>query len=208
LTWLGVPVPALRRVVSQLSATLAAAPPAAVIDLALALVAGGVIEERQVGYELIGRRPDALALIDRDLARRLGAGNDNWAAVDAFATSVTGPAWRTGALTDRDLLVWAHDRDDWWRRVALVSTVALNTPSRGGRGDRRRTLRICRVVVGHLTPMMARALSWALRSLAPHDPAGVRAFVDRHQDRLPPFVVREVTTKVSTGRKRLPTATA
>jgi hypothetical protein len=49
--------------------------------------------------------------------------------------------------------------------------------------------------------MIARAVSWALRSLAPHDPAGVLAFLDRYGGRLPAAVVREVKAKVLTGRK-------
>jgi hypothetical protein len=135
LAWLGVPVPALRDVVRDCERTTHQQPPAAVLRLALTLARTTSIEVRQVGYELLGRRADALALVDRRVAERLGRGNDNWAAVDAFATSVIGPAWRLGYLDDRTLLTWARSADFWWRRTALVSTVALNTPSRGGRGD-------------------------------------------------------------------------
>jgi 3-methyladenine DNA glycosylase AlkD len=199
--WLGVPVPAIRGVVRDLARLTRDRPPAFVLRLALALVRRGSLEARQVGYELIGRRADALALVDRAMAERLGRGNDNWASVDAFATTVTGPAWRRGHLRDSDLLAWARSSDPWWRRTALVSTVALNTASRGGRGDTRRTLLICRAAMTDVTPMIARALSWALRSLAPHAPAAVLTFLRRNGDRLPGAVVREVDRKVTTGRK-------
>jgi 3-methyladenine DNA glycosylase AlkD len=201
LPWLGVPVPAIREVVRDLDRTTHEQSAAAVLRLALALARKGSLEGRQVGYELLGRRADALALVNREAAERLGRGNDNWASVDAFATTVTGPAWRLGYLRDRDLLAWAHSRDPWWRRAAVVSTVALNTASRGGRGDSRRTLLICRTTMANLTPMMARALSWALRSLAPHDPAAVLAFLERHRVQLPAAVTREVETKLRTGKK-------
>lgn len=200
--WLGVPVPAIRGVVRALARVTRDRSPAAVLRLALALVREGSLEARQVGYELIGRRADALALVDGAMAERLGRGNDNWVSVDAFATTVTGPAWRLGHLRDRDLLAWAHSSDPWWRRTALVSTVALNTASRGGRGDTRRTLLICRAAMAEVTPMIAKALSWALRSLAPHDPAAVLTFLQRYGDRLPGAVVREVERKVTTGRKQ------
>lgn len=204
LTWLGVPVPAIRDVVRDCQRATREQPPVAVLQLALALARTKVIESRQVGYELLGRRTDALSMVDRSVAERLGRGNDNWAVVDAFATSVTGPAWRLGHLDDHDILAWARSTDLWWRRTALVSTVVLNTASRGGTADSRRTLLICRAVLSDVTPMIGKALSWALRALAPHDPGPVLAFLKRHRARLPTVVVREVRTKVEVGTKRRP----
>jgi 3-methyladenine DNA glycosylase AlkD len=55
--------------------------------------------------------------------------------------------------------------------------------------------------VGEKDPMLAKALSWALRSLAPHDPAAVRRFLRKHHAGLPAIVRREVATKLRTGRK-------
>jgi 3-methyladenine DNA glycosylase AlkD len=196
-------VPAIRRVVRDIAHVTRDQPPTAILRLALALSRKGSIEGRQVGYELLSCRVDALALVDRGVAMRLGRGNDNWASVDAFATSVTGPAWRLGFLHDRDLLAWARASDPWWRRTALVSTVALNIVSKGGRGDTRRTLLICRAALPAMTPMLGKALSWALRALVPHDRESVRQFIDRHRDRLAALVVREVETKMQTGTKRV-----
>lgn len=201
LPWLGVPIPAVRAVVRELTRTTKDQSPNVVLQLALALSTRGSIEGRQVGYELIERRPDALALLTRATIERLGRGNDNWASVDAFAASVTGPAWRSKRLSDADVMAWAQSPDPWWRRTAIVSTVSLNTRSRGGLGDARRTLRICRAVLPGLTPMLAKALSWALRTLAPHDAAAVSAFLERHRDVIPASVRREVTTKLTTGKK-------
>ena len=48
--------------------------------------------------------------------------------------------------------------------------------------------------------MLAKALSWALRSLVPHDAAAVRGFLRRHNT-LPAIVRREVRTKLETGLK-------
>jgi len=202
LSWLGVPVPAIRRVVRDIARLTRDQPPVAILRLALALSGKGSIEGRQVGYELLSCRVDALAQVDRRVALRLGRGNDNWASVDAFATSVTGPAWRLGFLHDRDVLAWARSGDPWWRRTALVSTVALNVASRGGRGDTRRTLLICRAAIPTITPMLTKALSWALRALARRDRDAVRQFMDRSRVRLPALVVREVEATIRTGTKR------
>ena len=199
LHWLGVPVPAIRTVAADLAKRIADAPPGFIIDLALALSERDSIEGRQVGYELIERRPDALALVHAPTATRLGRGNDNWASVDAFAMSVTGPAWRLGALTDRDLVSWARSADEWWRRTALVSAVALNTRSRGGQGDTRRTLLVCRAAVRGVTPRLGKALSWALRSLVRHDASAVQQFLTRHGETLPALVCCEVGRKLTTS---------
>lgn len=198
---LGVPVPDMRRVVRRITAELREAPPMCVLAVADALVADGTSEGRQVGYELVARRPDAMALLTPARLRRLGRGNDNWASVDGFATYVAGPAWRQGCVTDAEVRRWARSRDRWWRRTALASTVALNVAARGGTGDTRRTLMVCEALAADPDPMLAKALSWALRSLAPHDPRAVRAFLAKHRATLPGLVTREVTTKLDTGRK-------
>ena len=45
-------------------------------------------------------------------------------------------------------------------------------------------------------------IALALRSLVPHDPAAVRAFLERHGAKLPAVVRREATAKLDTGRKQ------
>jgi hypothetical protein len=49
--------------------------------------------------------------------------------------------------------------------------------------------------------MLAKALSWALRSLVPHDPAAVQTFLRQHETSLPAIVLREVSAKLATGLK-------
>jgi 3-methyladenine DNA glycosylase AlkD len=201
LRYLGASVPDLRRIVVRWSRELRTASPIQLRELALALVRRSTVEGRQAGYELLARRRDAMDRLTAPLVRRLGRGNDNWASVDGFASFITGRAWREGRISDADVLAWARSRDRWWRRTALASTVALNVRARGGHGDARRTLRICREFTRDTDPMLAKALSWALRSLAPHDKDAVCEFLRRHHTTLPAIVVREVGTKIKTGRK-------
>lgn len=200
--YLGASVPDLRREVRQFSRELRCVPPREILAVALALVKRRTVEGRQAGYEILARRADAMARLTPALVERLGRGNDNWASVDGFATFVAGRAWREGRLSDRDAVRWARSPDRWWRRTALAATVALNVAARGGHGDARRTLLVCRHFAKETDPMLAKALSWALRALVPHDPAAVRAFLASHHDGLPALVRREVTTKLMTGRKR------
>ena len=201
LAWMGVPVPAMRRVLRDVRMHMRDAPPRDVLALARALADTGVIEARQVGYELAGGRADVMATMTPAQLKRLGRGNDNWAAVDGVAASLSGPAWVRGRVTDADVRRWASAPDPWWQRTALVSTVSWNLRSRGGRGDARRTLMICRRFAATRDPMLAKALSWALRTLVPLDAAAVRTFLRTHRATLPALVVREVSTKLATGRK-------
>jgi len=172
-----------------------------IVDLAHELVRGKTLEGRGVGYGLLSRREDALGLLNEKALQRLGKGNDNWATVDGFCVFVTGQVWRRGGVSDETVLGWADSEDLWWRRTALVSTVPLNMKSRGGTGDPERTLLVCHRLAHDREPMVAKGLSWALRALIAHDPAGVRGFLEEHGEELPSLVRREVRNKLTTGRK-------
>lgn len=191
---------AIRRVRRGYSRQLRPAPPEQVLALALALVD----RRRWVAYELVSFHPGGLACLDAGRVERLGRGLDGWAAVDAFGCIVAGPAWRLGRVPDTTIQGWAASTDRWWRRAALVSTVPLNLRSRGGTGDTGRTLDICRRLVDDRDDMVVKALSWALRALAPWDPVAVGDFLEANDARLAARVRREVRTKLATGRKQPP----
>jgi 3-methyladenine DNA glycosylase AlkD len=126
---------------------------------------------------------------------------DSWWTVDAFARTLSGPAWLAGQVSDELILKWAHAPERWWRRAALVSTVALNVRSQGGLGDVPRTLKVCRVLLNDPDDMVVKALSWALRELVVHDPQAVRAFLDEYEGVLAGRVKHEVRNKLKTGLK-------
>jgi 3-methyladenine DNA glycosylase AlkD len=174
---------------------------AAVLALAKRLVAERVREPLHLAWVLLDRRPDALEeATARDL-RALEHGLDNWAAVDSFSVQVLGRAWLLGRLPDAAIRRRAASRDLWIRRSALVATVPLNQRSRGGRGDARRTLAVCALLLDDREDMVVKAMSWALRELAKREPAPVRAFLARHGDRVAARARREVRNKLRTGLK-------
>jgi len=201
---LGVSVPDLRRVVREMKKRLNGEDVAQVLAVGKALIAQNTLEGRQVAYEIVGAHAPTLRSLRIKHLQELGHGMDNWVSVDSFACGLSGQAWRESQITDAAVHRWARARDPWWRRAAVVSTVPLNMKSRGGSGDPERTLVVCSMLTEDPDPMVIKALSWALRSLAPVDARAthaVRVFLDQHEDVLPALVLREVRNKLGSGLK-------
>ena len=187
---------AVRRAYTQ---NLRRAEPGFVLDVARELIRS--YGHRWLAYELIHMHQAAFRSIGETELEELGQGIDSWGAVDSFARTLSGPAWLRGQVPDRLIHRWACSPDRWWRRAALVSTVALNVRSEGGPGDVPRTLAVCRLLAADADDMVVKALSWALRELVVHDPDAVCRFLDEHEAALAARVKREVRNKLTTGRK-------
>ncbi|MCB9904895.1 MAG: DNA alkylation repair protein [Planctomycetes bacterium] len=201
---LGVAVPDIRRVLKATRQLVREWSDVDVHDLARAIVAQGTLEGRQLAYELIASRKSLLHSLRKADVLRLGEGMDNWVSVDVFSCSIAGQLWRERALPDAELLRWARSRDRWWRRAALASTIPLNLASRGGKGDVERTLLVCERLAADREEMVAKALSWALRTLVPISAVTVETFLAEYEDELAARVLREVRNKLHTGRKNGP----
>jgi len=191
-------VPALRGVRRGLSAKLRQADPADVKAVALGLAKAG---RKWLGYEIINQHQAALKSVTISEIEALGEGMASWEEVDSFGVLLSGAAWLYGAISDAEVKRWAKSKDLWWRRAALVSTVALNAKSRGGKGDTKRTLLICEMLVSDREDMIVKAMSWGLRSLVPWDAKAVRGFLAEHDEALAARVKREVDNKLRTGLK-------
>jgi 3-methyladenine DNA glycosylase AlkD len=170
-------------------------------QVALRLLDGPEFAWRFVAYELLAHHKAALASLRQRELEQLGANLDRWEAVDTFACYLAGPAWRQRQIADRVVHGWARSPDRWWRRTALVCTVALNNKARGGHGDALRTLGVCRLLIADGDDMVVKAMSWALRELTKRDAPAARAFIDDHRDELAARVLREVGNKLRTGLK-------
>ena len=158
-------------------------------------------EYRFVAYELVTYHKAALRSLGEKELELLGLGISRWEDVDTFACYLAGPAWREYQVPDELIHRWARSEDRWWRRAAIVCTVALNNKARGGSGDTVRTLEVCRILVSDRDDMVVKAMSWSLRELSRRDPDAVRTFLLEYKGKLAPRVVREVNTKLTTGLK-------
>jgi 3-methyladenine DNA glycosylase AlkD len=196
------PVRGARR---RFSRELRAASATTVLRVANMLIDRDGPMDRFVAYELIAAHSGAMAKLGATSVRRLGRGIDSWSDVDMFACILSGPVWERGTLPDAEIARWAASSNRWWRRAAVVSTVPLNSlHAAKGRGDAKRTLNVCRLVWNDRDPMIVKAVSWALRALAKRDPAAVKKFITAEGATGPALVLREVRSKLTTGRKRTP----
>ena len=159
------------------------------------------LDFRGLPYELVRYHRSTFDGLDAAAVESLGQGIDSWWTVDAFGRIISGPVWLKRQVGDELFLQWANSSDRWWRRAALVSTVALNMRSQGGYGDADRTLAICDLVISDRDDMVVKAMSWALRELASVEPKLVQDYLNAHKDELAARVKREVRNKLETGLK-------
>jgi hypothetical protein len=192
-------IPSVRAVRRAYSRQWRGEPADFVRDVALILIERDT--HAWAGYEFVRFHPDAFASLDDRRVQALGRGLDSWGDVDAFARILSGPAWAHGLISDALIDAWSRSADRWLRRAAIVSTIALNRPGEGGKGDTKRTLAICRRLAADRDAMVEKALSWALRELSKRDPRGVVDFLREEDARLGARVKREVGNKLRTGLK-------
>ena len=190
---------AARAVRREYSRALAQAAPDEVIGIAARLAGRSEFACRFVAYEIVQNHRASFARLTLEELLKLGKGIDSWSAVDCFACSLSGPVWRDGRLSGAVIREWVRSDDRWWRRAALVSTVALSR--RGEAEDVRRAVEICTLAASDHDDMVVKALSWALRELAKKHPREAAKFLARHQGALASRVTREVQNKIATGLK-------
>jgi 3-methyladenine DNA glycosylase AlkD len=191
--------PVVRALRKEFSRRIADAPPESVVQLALHLLNQNSDLLRFFSYELLSCHPHALEQLTTGDLLKLGKGLNSWSSVDCFAMYLSGPLWAQGKVPDKTITAWAQSQDLWWRRAALVSTVALSR--RGNADDVRKVSRICALLAADKEDMVVKALSWAVREIAKKHPERARSFLEKHSHTLAARVIREVNNKLKTGLK-------
>jgi 3-methyladenine DNA glycosylase AlkD len=171
------------------------------LELVKSLVNENIFELQQLAFEYIQTDKRVLASLTEKEIDDLGKNLDNWLSVDYYGVIIVGYAWRENLISTQKVKSYLISDDFWIRRIAIVATVSLNQKARGGKGDSKRTLEICRLVVDDHNEMIVKALSWALRELAKIDKEPVAKFVNEFEDKLHKKVIREVKNKLVFGTK-------
>jgi 3-methyladenine DNA glycosylase AlkD len=141
------------------------------------------------GHRLYRMHQDPATL---DLYRELVVTGAWWDLVDDLASHKVGPI--LGAHHDvvrPTILAWASDDDMWLRRTAIISQL-------GFKGETDLDL-LAACIEPNLEDrefFIRKAIGWALRQYAWHDPTWVRSFVQSHRDRLNPLSRREALKNV------------
>jgi 3-methyladenine DNA glycosylase AlkD len=200
LDLLSVPTTAaVRATRREFSRRIAGAAPESVIQLALHLLDENSDLLRFFSYEIITHHKLASNQLTMDDLLKLGKGLNSWSSVDCFAMYLSGPMWAQGRVSDKTIAKWARSEDRWWRRTALVSTVALSR--RGNPDDLLKVSKICTLLAADKDDMVVKALSWALREVAKKHPDEAGTFLAEHKHALAARVTREVNNKLRTGLK-------
>lgn len=190
---------AVRAVRREFTRRIAGMDAESVVALALELLRKDSGVMRFFAYELVNRHKAAMGRLATEDLLRLGQGLDSWSSVDCFAMYLAGPVWARGGVGDKTVAGWSRSKDRWWRRTALVSTVALSR--RGSEDDVVKVKRVCGMLVADRDDMVVKALSWALRELAKKHPEEVWRFLAERGELLAARVTREVKNKLRTGLK-------
>ncbi|MEZ4709143.1 MAG: DNA alkylation repair protein [Caldilineaceae bacterium] len=193
-TILGVRVPELRTLAAELNKThktVGALDIAAFLDVAFA---ARCREEVLVGIFWLTKKQrhltDALwPHIDQWLEQIV-----DWEMCDQLATGVGAViVARNLALVD-DLAAWTQSDNEWRRRFPAALASALNQK---GRAHAAETLRICAPLMQDPSPMVRKAVGWALREAGKADEAAVFHFLQRHRGTTPRGLLRESAQKLT-----------
>jgi len=198
---LGVKVPDLKQVLNSFKPKIKHLSEIEKIKLIKELINTNTFECQQFGFEIINYDKKLIFYLTEKDALEMKKNLDNWISVDYFSGILYGPLWREGKIPDRTIECLAKSKNFWERRIAIVSTVALNQKARGGKGDAKRTLNICSLVAKDDNDMVIKALSWALRELAKVEKQPVIDFMRKYEDVLSPRIKREVSNKLNLGTK-------
>ncbi len=198
---LGVRIPDLKQVLNSYKPIIKQLSATEKIKLIKELINTDIFECQQFGFEIINYDKKLISHLTEKDAFEMQKNLDNWLSVDYFAGVLLGPLWREGQISDKKIEQFAKSKDFWERRIAVVSTVALNQKARGGKGDVKRTIKICSLVVKDDNDMVIKALSWALRELVKVEKLPVVEFMNKYNDVLSAKVKREVGNKLDFGTK-------
>lgn len=143
-------------------------------------------------------RYTALALLDRyrrwvslTLLERLIVEGAWWDLVDTIARKVGRLLQRDPSVAE-DMRAWSRDGNMWKRRVSIISQLGFK--------ERTDLALLYDCIEPNLDDpefFVRKAIGWALRDYAWHDPIEVDRYVREHADRLSPLSRREATKNLA-----------
>lgn len=194
-SFLGVPTPVRRKATA--AALREPRPTADLLRDARALWALPEREYQYVAADLLLRQWARLSMSDLDAVLALACDCAWWDTVDALA-HVVGNIVLAARATDphaqRAMDAALGHTDLWVRRIAMLHQLGWR-----GQTDTARLFAYALTLAHEPDFFIRKAIGWALRDYAHHDPDAVRAFLDQHGARLSALSVREAGKHLGRG---------
>jgi 3-methyladenine DNA glycosylase AlkD len=200
LEFLGVGVPATRRIVRETWKRQGALDHDALIDTVHRLWGAGIHERRMAVVELLKMAmPGGLGIADEPVLEHLLRTARTWAYVDSLAADVVGALVVSSPTAWNPVLdAWASDGDFWIRRSALLS---LLVPLRQGGGDFERFARYADDMLDEREFFIRKAIGWVLRDVSRRRPELVADWIEPRTARASGVTVREAVKHLDPERR-------
>jgi len=145
-------------------------------------------EERYTALALLERYPQWVSL---ELLERLIVQGAWWDYVDTIAHRV-GDLLRRDPDVAQHMRAWSRDENLWKRRVSIICQLGFK-----GGTDLALLYDCIEPNLDDREALVRKAIGWALRDYAWHDPHEVDRYVRGHADRLSPLSRREATKNLA-----------
>jgi 3-methyladenine DNA glycosylase AlkD len=128
-----------------------------------------------------------------ELIETLATQKSWWDTVDSLATLTGKLVWQFPAWT-QTIETYSTHENFWLRRVALLYQLTYRDKT-----DQARLFRYCVTNAEEKEFFIRKAIGWALREYAKTNPGAVRAFLEKHRDKLSTLSIREASKHFAEG---------
>lgn len=164
-----------------------------------ALRAIDVFEAKTLALDITVRKKKELQKTQWSNFSKWLDGCEGWAMVDGLCCDVLSLFVTQWPELIEKSSGWSRSKNLWKRRASIVIAVR---PVRTGQFADELFVRMAELAADH-DPMIYKAVSWGLRSAISTHRDEVESFLHDHEQDLKPAVIREVRTKLDTGRKNI-----
>lgn len=170
------------------------------VDLLLSLSKGDSFEELATMGTVLDFYPKYRNKLDTKTVDKLFDKVEGWAEVDVTCVFTPEDLLTNWPEWEKLLTDFSTDKNIHKRRASLV---LLTLPLRKSPDPRlyKMALKNVEKLKAEKEILITKAVSWVLRSMINNHPEIVREYLDKNKDSLPRIAVREVTTKLLTGKK-------
>jgi 3-methyladenine DNA glycosylase AlkD len=194
--FLGLRTPARRRLGKEALADLPTPTEPQLAAMVRALWQQPEREFQYAGCDLLSKHISVAGPAFIDVTHELVVTKSWWDTVDALAAHTVGPLVRRHLQLTPVMDDWVRSDDVWVARTAILHQLTYRADTDGDR-----LFAYCRLRATDTEFFIRKAIGWALRTYAAHEPDQVASFL-ADTPSLSPLSVREATKGVERARRR------